>query len=277
MKFFNKKLLLLLLTVGYMFTSIKCYMNPRSTIEAAIETGGTYTDSGKTIIQNGKIIDYNYLYENGITDSDIAQWQASANSNTSDNLNNGNNETTSTKEQNAAQMNDTTEQQTSNKGDEKVSYTEEEIEAAWTEIERIKPTCIETGYVTYSNTLTGETKTEELPLADHKYAEKERKEATCTEAGSVTYTCEICGDTYSEEIPALGHEYEWVTTKEASFFTLGEEQYVCKNCGDVSKTREISATCPIPLIGIIIGICVVLIGAVSGIVVLKKKRTIKEI
>lgn len=159
----------------------------------------------------------------------------------------------------------------------KLEYSDEEIEAAWEETNRVESTCTEAGYIEYTNSLTNETKIEELELANHSYEEIERIESTCTEDGSVTYTCSVCGDTYTEEIPALSHDYEWVTTKEASFFTLGEEQYVCKNCGDVSKTREISATCPIPLMGIIIGICVVLIGAVSGIVVLKKKRTIKEI
>ena len=40
------------------------------------------------------------------------------------------------------------------------------------------------------------------------------KEATCEEAGVKTYTCSICGETKTEEIPATGHDwgalaYEW--------------------------------------------------------------------
>ena len=33
------------------------------------------------------------------------------------------------------------------------------------------------------------------------------KESTCTEEGVITYTCTVCGETKEEEIPALGHEY----------------------------------------------------------------------
>ena len=37
---------------------------------------------------------------------------------------------------------------------------------------------------------------------------KVTKEATCTEAGVKTYTCTMCGETKTEEIAALGHNYE---------------------------------------------------------------------
>ncbi len=140
------------------------------------------------------------------------------------------------------------------------TYTDDEIAAAWSESERAESTCIEAGHVSYKNSLTGETKSEELPLAEHKYSEIERKDATCSEAGSVTYTCEVCGDTYSEKISPLEHDYEWVTTKEATLLTSGEEQYVCKNCGDISETKKITSTSPVFVALLIASVAVMIIG-----------------
>ncbi|MBE5919538.1 MAG: hypothetical protein E7272_06790 [Pseudobutyrivibrio ruminis] len=292
MKILNKLMMTIVLGLIILATGVSCYCELRLSekraaainAEVAVEDGGTCTvntSDGRTItvVKNGVIQDYAFLYECGVTDAEIAQWQSASKSTVSNESTEEPNNTKSKTDGQESKQANTKEsnQKAEEKKNQEPSYTAEEIAAAWVETNRVESTCTEAGHVDYSNSLTGETKSEELPLAEHKYAETERKEATCTEVGSITYTCEVCGDTYTEEVPALGHEYEWVTTKEASFFTLGEEQYVCKNCGDVSKTREISATCPIPLMGIIIGICVVLIGAVSGIVVLKKKRTIKEI
>ncbi len=292
MKILNKLMMTIVLGLIIFTTGVSCYCELRESekdmfainAEVAIEDGGSCTvntSDGRTItvVKNGVIQDYAFLYECGVTDAEIAQWQSVSKSTVSNELTEEpDNSKSKTDGQESKQANKKeSNQKAEEKKTQEPSYTAEEIEAAWVETNRVESTCTEAGHVDYSNSLTGETKSEELPLAEHKYSEIERKDATCSEAGSITYTCEICGDTYSEEIPALSHEYEWITTKEATLFASGEEQYVCKNCGDVSKTREISATCPIPLMGIVIGICVVLIGAVSGIVVLKKKRTIKEI
>jgi len=204
----------------------------------AIERGDTVLYIGDDIaVEHGNITEKGreVVLGSGFSEQVIINAQNSYNSSHSNSTNDNTVENASSSEKNTADQ----QQETSNNKTEikdksaRPNYTEQEIEAAWTEMEKIESTCTETRYATYSNTLTGETKSEELSLADYKYVETERKEATCTEAGSITYTCEICGDTYSEEIPALSHDYEWVTTKEASFFTLGEEQYVCNNCGDV--------------------------------------------
>ena len=216
-------------------------------------------------LKNGVIVNYDIVYQAGVTDAEIAEWSAANSSSTTTQSKTADSikeETPSTVENKDSNKNDST---TKNNDSEKKSsktenaktptYTDDEIAAAWSESERAESTCIEAGHISYTNSLTGETKSEELPLADHKYSEIERKDATCSEAGSITYTCEVCGDTYVEEIPALSHEYEWVTTKEATLFTPGEEQYVCKNCGDVSETREISGNISLPVVlGILVGV-----------------------
>ena len=89
--------------------------------------------------------------------------------------------------------------------------------------DRVESTCIEKGHVDYKNSLTGETKTEELELVDHKYEKTNEVEATCTEKGLVTYTCSVCGDEYTEDTAALGHNYEWQTIEEPGLFTVGQE------------------------------------------------------
>ncbi|MBE5919542.1 MAG: hypothetical protein E7272_06810 [Pseudobutyrivibrio ruminis] len=220
-------------------------------------TGDCYigTPDGNVIfIKGGKIVNYDIIYQTGITDAEIAEWSAANSSSTttqSKTEDSTKEETSSTVENKDSNKNDSTtknndsENKTSKTENAKTpTYTDDEIAAAWSESERAESTCIEAGHVSYTNSLTGETKSEELPLAEHKYSEIERKDATCSEAGSITYTCEICGDTYSEEVPALGHEYEWITTKEATLFRSGEEQYVCKNCGDVTETRVLSSRFP---------------------------------
>ncbi|MBE6021807.1 MAG: hypothetical protein E7231_01080 [Cellulosilyticum sp.] len=279
-------LLLSVLTIFY--NNIVCdltYGQKRAIIinaQAAVESKGSCTASlgdgnGEVVVvQNGEIVNKEILYMCGASDSDFAQWGATANNEQStasvSEISNSESDTSSTEPKS-----DTSDKSSSTANTKQTpnssmgTYTEEEIDKAWEEENRLESTCTKIGQVYYTNSITGETKTEELPLADHKYAETERKEATCTEAGAITYACEVCGDTYTEEIPALGHEYEWSTTKEATLFASGEEKYICRNCGDVSETREIPATCPIPIAGIV-GIVIISICLVGGIIIKKKKE-----
>ena len=248
--------------------NVNCFNSFAIMCKAAVETGGTCSSNGNVGVQDGVITEYGrqVCYESGFTDADIAQWEATAASNKK-----SNSSSDDTLPENNSNQNNKEESVKEKTKSEKEEYSDDEIEAAWLESERIESTCTVPGYIKYTNSLTNEVKTEELPLADHKYVETERKEATCTEAGSITYTCEICGDTYAEEIPALSHEYEWITAKEATLFASGEKQYVCKNCGDVSETREIPAICPIPIAGIV-GIVIISICLVGGIIIKKKKE-----
>lgn len=257
-------------------TKIRCeyYWSEGHVILKAIENGSTQYDNDELCVDHGKITakGREIVLGSGFTEQDIIDAQ-----NTYNSTHSNAEESIATNDESQQQEIDETQENSTNKTKENVkmntetTYSTEDIEAAWEETNRIESTCTEIGQVHYTNSITGETKTEELPLADHKYAETERKEATCTEAGAITYACEVCGDTYTEEIPALSHEYEWVTTKDATLFIPGEEQYVCKNCGDVSETREISATCPIPIAGIV-GIVIISICLVGGIIIKKKKE-----
>lgn len=191
------------------------------------------------------------------------------------------------------------------------TYTEAEIEAAWKETSRTEPTCTEVGVIKYKNTITGKTKSEEIPVIDHTYEVLEQipatcteegkityictmcedsyeevivktehdyqqtiqKEATCTEDGEALYVCAICGDSYTEVVSATGHtEGEWVVAKEADAFIEGERTLSCKICGEVLETETIPQTSAIPL-PVVLGIGVVaVIGIGVGAVIFLRKK-----
>lgn len=190
------------------------------------------------------------------------------------------------------------------------TYTDAEIEAAWKETSRTEATCIEAGVIKYKNSITGKTKSEEIPTVDHDYEIIEEILATCTEDGNVTYTCTMCGDSYSEEIEKLEHDYvetsrteatctedgevlyvcaecenayadtlpatghtkgEWDVTKDAGTFTKGEKVLKCTVCGEVLETADIPRTSPVSLVVIVIGV-VIVAGIGSGTAVFAKKK-----
>lgn len=231
-----------------------------ATAEVAVETGGTFTDSGIIVIQNGVIINYEKLYSYGVTDADIAQWQATAaangvnNSSSTLNMETQDNTSSTSESNNSANSTESTETtNTSSISSQTVTYTDEEIEAAWEETNRVESTCTEDGYVEYKNTLTGDTKTDTLELAEHDYVETERVESTCTEDGTVTKVCSVCGDAYTEIIPATGHTKDnWVITKESGLFSEGLKQEVCPICGEVLAEQTVPQICPLPLYVVII-------------------------
>lgn len=136
----------------------------------------------------------------------------------------------------------------STKSTSESSYTDEEIEAAWEETEKTPSTCIAEGSVTYKNSLTGETKTETIPITDiHAYELEERVDPTCTEPGYDIYTCSLCGESYKKEFDAKGHKRgEPVITKAPEFFREGESETYCSVCGELIETTTIPQTCPFP-------------------------------
>ena len=71
-----------------------------------------------------------------------------------------------------------------------------------------EPTEEKTGIRTYTCEACGETKTEIIPVLEHKHAYEAKVTApTCTEKGYTTYSC-ACGDNYTgDETPAAGHDY----------------------------------------------------------------------
>ncbi len=69
-------------------------------------------------------------------------------------------------------------------------------------------TCAEVGETTYTCTLCGETRTEEIAVLEHGFVETERIPSTCVEYGVITYTCTVCEATMTEEIPEYAeHSY----------------------------------------------------------------------
>ena len=46
---------------------------------------------------------------------------------------------------------------------------------------------------------------------EHNYVEEITTPATCTEKGEKTFTCSVCGDVKTEEIEALGHDWNEIT------------------------------------------------------------------
>lgn len=245
--------------------------------KSAITQGGTYIgsfgDGEVTIIEDGVIKNYSILYEAGISDAEIAQWQHEASTNRSDYNSSEADSNTSSESTNNSDNSNSLNTEKQNESVLSQTYTDEEIEAAWEETNRVESTCTEAGYIEYTNSLTKETKTEELELAKHQYEETERTEPTCTEEGTVTYTCSVCGNTYDETLPATGHSYKWVTTKEAGLFTDGLEEEVCSICGEKSgATHTLSAKIANSVVLLIIcGIIIVTVGASSFILLHKRQ------
>ena len=173
--------------------------------------------------------------------------------------------------------NTTTSDSSSTPAKETPSYTNEQIEAAWEETERVDPTCVAEGSITYKNSLTGKTKTETIPATGlHTYEVTEHVDATCTADGYETLTCSLCGDANITPIPATGHtESTPVITKNAGWFTEGESTVYCAVCGDVMSTEVISQTCPLALWQIIaISASVIVVSFTIIIIAIKSKSKV---
>ena len=102
-------------------------------------------------------------------------------------------------------------------------------------------TCTEKGVKTYTCTVCGATKTEEIAATGHQHTEVRNKvEATCTKEGysGDTY-CTDCGEKLSSgtEIAKKAHEYEERERNEANCKRNGYILFVCKVCGD--EKREV--------------------------------------
>lgn len=102
-------------------------------------------------------------------------------------------------------------------------------------------TCTEKGVKTYTCTVCGATKTEEIAATGHQHTEVRNKvEATCTKDGySGDVYCTDCGTKLSSgtEIARKAHEYEERERNEANCKRNGYILFVCKICGD--EKREV--------------------------------------
>ena len=105
-------------------------------------------------------------------------------------------------------------------------------------------TCEEKGVKTYTCTVCGKTKTEDIAAKGHSWDEGTiTKEATCEEKGVKTYTCKNdSSHTKTEDIAAKGHDWdEGTITKEATCEEKGVKTYTCKNDSSHTKTEDIAA------------------------------------
>ncbi len=66
--------------------------------------------------------------------------------------------------------------------------------------------------------------------------------ADCTHTGITTFTCTVCGVKKTEEIPAKGHTWgEWIVTTPATVTSAGVETRTCSVCGE-KENRSYQAT-----------------------------------
>ncbi len=103
------------------------------------------------------------------------------------------------------------------------------------------PTHMEAGEITYTCSVCGETKTEDIPpLGDHTYV-SEYTDPSCCDDGYWTHTCE-CGASYIETDTgsALGHDYKNVETLAPTCTEPGYIEQVCDRCADHFVVEELA-------------------------------------
>ena len=130
----------------------------------------------------------------------------------------------------------------------------------------LEPTCTTEGKKEGSCTVCG-TKAEEVVAAKgHSFGEAVvTKEATETETGIKTATCSVCGETKDEQIPYITAEPETPTEDEKTDAPVSEDNEN-KDSGNNAFWIMIA-----------IGAVVILAGAVTTIILIKKKKaTIAE-
>ena len=103
------------------------------------------------------------------------------------------------------------------------------------------PTCTQPGVKTYTCTVCGTTKTEEIAALGHSYGDWYIQiSATCTEKGVERHDCENCDHYETREIAAKGHSYgEWRAVTTPTCTETGEETHECSVC-HATETREIA-------------------------------------
>ncbi len=122
----------------------------------------------------------------------------------------------------------------------------ETAEHTWNNGEITTPaTCETAGVKTFTCTVCGATKTEEIPAAGQHQVEKwtVTKAATCSEAGSRTGECTICHETVTEEIAIDPEAHEWGAWTAVPPEAEGEPGHktrTCKHNDSHVQTEEFS-------------------------------------
>lgn len=102
-------------------------------------------------------------------------------------------------------------------------------------------TCGAVGEKTFTCTVCGATKTEEIPATGkHTPVEVPAQAATCTEAGhAVGKQCSVCGTIISgmDEIPALGHDWGDYVITHAVSGRDGTKTHTCSRCNTTEDEK----------------------------------------
>lgn len=104
-------------------------------------------------------------------------------------------------------------------------------------------TCKENGTKTFTCTVCGATKTENIAKTDsHTIAKRTvTKQPTCTESGIEEGVCSVCGKTVKNTIKATGHKFgAWASVKAATCTESGTEERKCSVCG-AAESRTVKA------------------------------------
>ena len=135
-----------------------------------------------------------------------------------------------------------TEEEMKEKEYQAITYTTEEINKYFNDMEKGKITAYANwNKISNENMLVNskeevneveEQENEEIKdeCEKHFYFSKISKKVTCTENGIKTYTCMLCKDTYTEEIPAFGHQYIEKIIREPNSRGKIVKLYICIGC-----------------------------------------------
>ena len=79
----------------------------------------------------------------------------------------------------------------------------------------------------------------ETPLKDHTWDEgKITTASTCTKKGTKTFTCTVCGKTRNQEVSVVAHKFTtWKTTTAATALASAKQTRKCSTCGK-TETRN---------------------------------------
>ena len=79
----------------------------------------------------------------------------------------------------------------------------------------------------------------ETPFKDHTWDEgKITTASTCTKKGTKTFTCTVCGKTRNQEVSVVAHKFTtWKTTTAATALAPAKQTHKCSTCGK-TETRN---------------------------------------
>jgi hypothetical protein len=105
-----------------------------------------------------------------------------------------------------------------------------------------EPTCTDEGVKTFTCSVCGETKTEDIEALGHNWdAGKVTKEPTCTDKGVKTFTCTRCNTAKTEDVEATDHNWDaGKITAEPTCTEKGVKTFTCSKCNE-TRTEEVAA------------------------------------